>query len=138
MAQHLQDGKPREDHVAELLPATRGREAINGHTADGLILRQQRRERRELIVAIVARERGVIARDFLQAQHIKIRHRARCVDDATQVYATVDAEAPLNVPSDQFHGERRKREERFKRRRRHCTGVRRARWRAGSCVTAFM
>ena len=78
---------------------------VDRHAADRRESGQQRRERRELVLARAAgkaRMREVV-RDLLQAQHVEIGELLRLGDDPRRIDAAVHTAAPLHVPRDQYH-----------------------------------
>src|SRR5467141_2045194 len=101
--EHLQDGKARDDRVAEFAPLPSRRRTIRGDALHDAVAREQRSERRVLVLARASREVGEVARDLLQAQHVEIGHLSRDPGDARRVDPAIASAAPLDVPGDELH-----------------------------------
>lgn len=93
------------DHVAELLHTDVRPVALGRAARDRAGFGQQPSQLGKLIHAARPRETGVVARDFLQAQHVKIGQLARVIDDAAPIDQPIDPASPLDVPGDEVHGQ---------------------------------
>src|SRR4029453_86063 len=78
---------------------------VHGNGGNRNVTRQQRRDRRELVLARAAGKSrvGKIVGDLLQAQHVEVGEALRLGDDPRRIHAAVDAAAPLRVPGDDLH-----------------------------------
>jgi len=93
---HLQHRQARQQEVAELPPLHSGPGAIQCRAKERLVLREQRLQLGKLVSA--AGDTGIIARDFLEAQHVAFAHRLRHARDAREVDAAIATAPALDVP----------------------------------------
>ena len=102
--EHLADGQPREDRVAEEATSAAAVVLVGRGAEEAAVPGERRTEPRHLVLAGTAGQVREADRDFLQAQHVEVGEVTGLADDALGVDAAVDAAAPLDVPGDQFHG----------------------------------
>ena len=103
VAQHAPDRQARQDQVAEAAASRSCPGRSTAGSEERLVAGQLALQHLDLVLARASGHFREVARDFLQADDVRIGETRCFGGDAPRVDASVDAATPLHVPAQQAH-----------------------------------